>query len=135
MSTLASEVRAQFDVIERSLGLCVMELPCMREETVARVDAPSVSDAQRVRDGAAMREEEPVRTALSALTAAERRVLRHLATRRTSRGVSEALYISVRTVEKHRGNIVRKLGLHGSNALLSFAVAHLAMIEEADVTR
>lgn len=82
-----------------------------------------------------MPEEEPVRTALSALTAAERRVLRHLATRRTSRGVSEALYISVRTVEKHRGNIVRKLGLHGSNALLSFAIAHLAMIEEVDGTR
>jgi DNA-binding CsgD family transcriptional regulator len=70
---------------------------------------------------------------LSSLTPAERRVLRQLAVARTSRAVSEALYISVRTVEKHRGNIVRKLGLRGSNALLSFAVTHADLIEKMDV--
>lgn len=70
--------------------------------------------------------------ALPSLTPAERRVLRQLAVARTSRAVSEALYVSVRTVEKHRGNIVRKLGLRGTNALLSFAVAYAEQIDRLE---
>jgi DNA-binding CsgD family transcriptional regulator len=70
--------------------------------------------------------------ALSSLTTAERRVLRQLTVARTSRAVSEALYVSVRTVEKHRGNIVRKLGLRGTNALLSFAIAYAEQIERLE---
>ena len=40
---------------------------------------------------------------------------------KTSREIAAELYISVRTVERHRENICQKLDLHGSNALLRFA--------------
>jgi DNA-binding NarL/FixJ family response regulator len=61
---------------------------------------------------------------LGALTAAELRVLRLVADNKTSREIAEALFISVRTVEHHRAHICEKLNLHGSNALIKFAVAH-----------
>jgi DNA-binding NarL/FixJ family response regulator len=61
---------------------------------------------------------------LSDLTPAETCILRLIADDRTSREIADALFISVRTVEHHRANICAKLDLHGSNALLKFAVAH-----------
>ena len=82
--------------------------------------------------GSLPHDEENLHSALGTLTATEQRVLRHLAVARTSRAVSEALYISVRTVEKHRSNIVRKLGLRGANALLTFAVEHAALIDKME---
>ena len=64
------------------------------------------------------------RPGLKDLTATETRVLRLVADDKTSREIADALFISVRTVEHHRANICHKLGLHGANALLKFAVAH-----------
>jgi DNA-binding CsgD family transcriptional regulator len=34
------------------------------------------------------------------------------------------LFINYRTVENHRTNICNKLGIHGSNALIKFALEH-----------
>jgi DNA-binding NarL/FixJ family response regulator len=56
------------------------------------------------------------------LTPAERRILSLVAEHKTSREIAEDLFISVRTVERHRLNICAKLDLHGSNALLKFAI-------------
>lgn len=61
---------------------------------------------------------------LAGLTPAERRILKLIAEDKTSREIAAALFVSVRTVEHHRASICEKLGLHGSNALLRFAVAH-----------
>lgn len=61
---------------------------------------------------------------LGDLTPTERRVLREMADARTSAAVAEALGVSVRTVQNHRANIVRKLRLKGHGALLQFAVEH-----------
>lgn len=61
---------------------------------------------------------------ISDLTAAERRVLKLIAEEKTSREIAEILFISVRTVERHRENICTKLNIHGSNALLKFAILH-----------
>lgn len=61
---------------------------------------------------------------LHQLTVTERRVLKLIAEEKTSREIGEQLYISHRTVEKHRANISRKLDLQGSLALVKFAVAH-----------
>ena len=58
------------------------------------------------------------------LTPTERRVLQFIADEKTSRAIAAELYISHRTVERHRENICAKLNLHGSNALLKFAIAH-----------
>jgi DNA-binding NarL/FixJ family response regulator len=59
------------------------------------------------------------------LTQAERAVLRLVADHQTSRQIAEALGVSLRTVQNHRANAVRKLGLRGPGALLAFALAHV----------
>ena len=58
------------------------------------------------------------------LTPTERRVLDLIAEEKTSREIAADLYISHRTVERHRENICTKLDIHGSNVLLKFAIAH-----------
>ena len=59
---------------------------------------------------------------LSRLTPTERKVLRMLAEYKTSKQIADELFIHPRTVDNHRANICNKLGLHGSHALLRFAV-------------
>ena len=61
---------------------------------------------------------------LALLTDAERRVLALVAEHKTSREIATELFVSVRTVDRHRANIVTKLELHGAHALLQFALAH-----------
>ena len=58
------------------------------------------------------------------LSAMERRVLKLIAEDKTSREIATELFISPRTVETHRANICKKLNLHGSLALVKFALAH-----------
>ncbi|MGH9764387.1 MAG: response regulator transcription factor, partial [Blastocatellia bacterium] len=59
------------------------------------------------------------------LTPTERRILKLVAEYKTSREIAEELFISYHTVETHRRNICEKLDLHGSHALMRFALAHL----------
>ncbi len=61
---------------------------------------------------------------LNLLTKTERRVLRLIAEDKTSREIGEMLFIHPRTVDNHRTNICQKLDIHGSNALLRFALKH-----------
>jgi DNA-binding NarL/FixJ family response regulator len=67
-------------------------------------------------------------TPLASLTAAERTVLRLVAEYKTSKEIAEDLFISVRTVDRHRANIATKLQLSGSHALLQFALEHKGAI-------
>ncbi|MBS1811452.1 MAG: response regulator transcription factor [Acidobacteria bacterium] len=64
------------------------------------------------------------KTGLPTLTATERRILRLIAANKESKDIAAELSISHRTVENHRANICRKLGLSGHNALLHFALHH-----------
>ncbi len=57
------------------------------------------------------------------LTPTELRVLRLIAENLTTKEIGEQLFISPRTVEKHRENICQKLGLQGSHSLLKFALS------------
>ena len=59
---------------------------------------------------------------ITALTPTERRILKLIAENKTSRAIAAELFVSVRTVERHRLNICTKLDLHGSNALIRFAL-------------
>jgi DNA-binding NarL/FixJ family response regulator len=61
---------------------------------------------------------------LEELTKAERRILKLIAEKKTSREIAAELFISPRTVEAHRANICGKLELHGSHSLLQFALEH-----------
>jgi len=53
---------------------------------------------------------------LEELTKAERRILKLIAEKKTSREIATELFISRRTVEAHRANICAKLELRGSHA-------------------
>ena len=65
---------------------------------------------------------------LSNLTKAERRVLKLIAEKKTSREIAAELFISPRTVEAHRSNICSKLELKGAHSLLHFALEHRAAL-------
>lgn len=67
---------------------------------------------------------------LNALTKAERRVLQLIAEEKTSREIGEILFIHPRTVDNHRTNICAKLNIHGTNALLRFALTHKSELSE-----
>jgi len=56
------------------------------------------------------------------LTAREREVLRLTVEGRTSPEIARQLFISRRTVESHRANMMRKLGLRNQKELISYAV-------------
>src|SRR5215831_1031805 len=58
------------------------------------------------------------------LTPTELRVLKLIAQYKTSREIADELFISHHPVETHRRNICDKLDLHGSHALMKFALAH-----------
>jgi len=82
--------------------------------------SPSLSEFMMNRASGA----QDLRTAqpgLDTLTASERRILKLIASDRTSKEIAEELGLSPRTVENHRTNICTKLDIHGSHALLKFA--------------
>lgn len=64
------------------------------------------------------------RIGLARLTDSERRVLRMIAEYKTSQEIANELFISIRTIDRHRANITNKLDLKGAHALLHFALEH-----------
>jgi len=60
-------------------------------------------------------------TAWDTLTAREREVLKMIAEGYKSREIADQLCISPSTVEKHRVNLMRKLGLHSASAITAYA--------------
>ena len=56
------------------------------------------------------------------LSEAERHIFSLVALGKSSYEIAALLNISVRTVDNHRGNIAKKLGLRGTNALLKYAI-------------
>jgi DNA-binding NarL/FixJ family response regulator len=66
---------------------------------------------------------------LEDLTTAERRILKAIAQKKTTKEIASELFISPRTVESHRANISAKLSLKGSNSLLQFALEHRDALE------
>ena len=67
---------------------------------------------------------EHVPTQADRLTAREREVLQLIAEGHSSAAVAKALFISVRTVETHRHNIMEKLDIHSIAGLTRFAIRH-----------
>ena len=61
-------------------------------------------------------------SAFSTLTEREKQILRFVVNGATSQEIADNLVISTRTVETHRLNMMRKLGLRGMPALMRFAV-------------
>jgi DNA-binding NarL/FixJ family response regulator len=85
--------------------------------------SPAISNylVNRAARGAALDEKAPT---LRNLTPTELRILKLIARNESSKVIAEQLFISYRTVENHRYSICQKLGLHGNNALVRFALEH-----------
>jgi DNA-binding NarL/FixJ family response regulator len=58
------------------------------------------------------------------LTRVERNVLHLIALNKSTKEIASELFISPRTVDRHRYNIAGKLDLHGNLSLLRFALEH-----------
>ncbi|WP_256077692.1 response regulator transcription factor [Massilia sp. YIM B04103] len=58
------------------------------------------------------------------LTSREHEVLQHIANGQSNKQIARDLDLSVRTVETHRLNIKRKLGIEGQAELIRYAVQH-----------
>jgi DNA-binding NarL/FixJ family response regulator len=62
------------------------------------------------------------------LTDREREVLQLVAEGRTNREIADMLVISVKTVLRHRTNIMEKLGFHNRTELIKYAIS-MGLIE------
>ena len=58
----------------------------------------------------------------SVLSSREREILQLIAKGRTSHQIADELFIGKSTVDTHRKNMIRKLGLSGAGELLRYAV-------------
>lgn len=66
---------------------------------------------------------------LDKLSPSEKKILKLVADKKSSDQIAEMLFISIRTVEKHRSNIVHKLELSGaSNSLTNWAIENKLLI-------
>jgi two-component system, NarL family, response regulator DegU len=68
---------------------------------------------------------------LETLTDTERKVLTLIADCKTNKEIAQELFVSARTVETHRNNICKKLNIHGSHALMKFALDHQNQLSRA----
>jgi DNA-binding NarL/FixJ family response regulator len=65
------------------------------------------------------------------LTSSEKTILKLVSEQMSSQDIAETLFISIRTVEKHRSNIITKLELENTtNALTNWAYFHRNVIKE-----
>lgn len=55
------------------------------------------------------------------LTGTERTILKLISASKTSKEIAGQLFVSVKTIEKHRFNICSKLNVHGTHALIKYA--------------
>jgi DNA-binding NarL/FixJ family response regulator len=69
-----------------------------------------------------LRRSEPARGRWPRITEREREVLTYVALGESNKRVALALRLSVKTVEKHRANVMRKLKLHNTASVTLFAV-------------
>ena len=67
---------------------------------------------------------------LHSVTARERQVLTRIASGHSNKAVARELNLSVKTIEKHRANLMRKLSLHNAADITRFALNHHLMAHE-----
>ncbi|HEY4611494.1 MAG TPA: response regulator transcription factor [Bacteroidota bacterium] len=65
---------------------------------------------------------------LANLTPAERNVLKLIARSKTTKEIADELSVSPKTIDNHRSNICTKLNIHGTNALLRFALENKELL-------
>jgi DNA-binding NarL/FixJ family response regulator len=76
--------------------------------------------------------QDPALLSAEHVTGREREVLTQVALGSSNKLIARALGVSVKTVEKHRANLMRKLTLHNTAAVTRFAIRH-GMVAATDV--
>jgi DNA-binding NarL/FixJ family response regulator len=88
-----------------------------------RYISPSISD--NVLEGYLTgRKKLKSKTTWDTITQREKEILKLLGEGYQNKEISDLLHISVKTVEKHRANIMNKLDLHNAAALTAYAIEH-----------
>lgn len=82
--------------------------------------SPGISDT--IISGYLSGKKDEVHTPLEALSQREKEILKLIAEGHRNKEIAELLFISIKTVEKHRDNIMKKLDLHSTLALAKFAM-------------
>ncbi len=62
------------------------------------------------------------KTRWETLTGREREILKLIAEGNKNKDIARTLFISIKTVEKHRSNLMEKLGVHNAQALTALAI-------------
>jgi DNA-binding NarL/FixJ family response regulator len=70
------------------------------------------------------------RDPLQSVTSRERQLLTRVASGHSNKVIARELKLSVKTVEKHRANVMRKLSLHNAADVARFALTHHLMGQE-----
>ena len=65
----------------------------------------------------------PAQSAFDRLTRRERQILKLVAEGHKNKDIADYLCISIKTAEKHRANMMKKLNLHNASAITAFAMA------------
>ena len=65
---------------------------------------------------------ERIFTSIELLTSREREVMKLIAEGNRNKDIAEYLSISLKTVEKHRSNMMKKLDLHSASSITSYAI-------------
>ena len=112
--------------VRRSLDFYISQPDGMAVDSVVqgkRYISPSISE--NVLEGyMSGRKKLKSKTTWDTITQREREVLKLLGEGYQNKEISDMLHISVKTVEKHRANIMNKLDLHNAAALTAFAIEH-----------
>lgn len=69
-------------------------------------------------------------SAWQSLSAREREVLKLVAEGNTNKVISNLICVSIKTVEKHRSNLMKKLNVHNSAALTAFAIEKGLLVKD-----
>ena len=73
-------------------------------------------------------------SAWETVTHRERQVLKLIAEGRPNKSIAGYLCLSVKTVEKHRSNLMKKLDLHNASTLTAFAIAKGLVVSESSAS-
>lgn len=99
---------------QKELEICLEEVQKGNRYVSAYLEDDLISDSLQTDD------------TLARLTLSERKIIELVAQLKTSKQIAELLFLSEKTVEGHRGNIIEKLGLvKEKNTLLKWAIQNI----------
>ncbi|RDH90246.1 MAG: hypothetical protein DIZ77_05775 [endosymbiont of Seepiophila jonesi] len=70
-------------------------------------------------------------TEWAAVTRREKQILKLVAEGHTNKSMAEFLCISIKTVEKHRANLMKKLDLHNASALSTYVTWSTILVQSS----